>query len=122
MNMSSPVDEIVIKQMPQEQRMKFYACVGGTMAIVLVGWALTMRDQILQVSFVAQTPVLQEVKEGVAQITAEVKANTDAPAAELEAAMGVIIEPMMEGVEQRQEAQGIVSEIMVESLQEEVAE
>jgi hypothetical protein len=115
-------DDIVLKQIPREQRVKFYVCVGVTVAMVVAGWALSMRDQISLVSWVAPTPILQDVKEGVAQITAEVKANTNEPAVELEAALGAILEPVVDGgAARRQQAIDTVGEIMAESLPEETA-
>lgn len=110
-------DEVMIQEMPRDVRIKFYACVLGTLALVAVGWFFTMHRQFSQVSFVASSAKLREVKEEVADITADAKAEAQVPVAEIQAALTEALAPVQEGVQQRQNAMETIGEIMKEDLE-----
>ncbi len=115
-------EEVRLKELPPEVKAKYYACVIGTVLLAVIGWAFAMRDQLSRVSFELGGETLREVKEGVAQITQEVKANTQEPNMQLKTAAEVVLTPLATGVEEREEAMDIVGGIMKEQLDADAAE
>jgi hypothetical protein len=105
-------DEVHIEPMPPEQRVKFYAAVGVTVGIVVVGWALSTRDLIRSLTFSPPLSAIEEVTTGVSAISADVKAKTSASLEEFEGAVDAVGTNMKEELDAREEVKEEVAEIM----------
>lgn len=112
---------IVLKKPSKQQRMYFITSVVVTVALVAIGWLFNLRNIISLDILQAPDSEILQIKEGFQGVKGDIQVNTKKEVDEMRGlvipVVDAIVEPVVEGVEQRERVIETVSEIIKKDIE-----